>query len=276
MNQDKQNQKGMKMSRYEISSQVSGLAAEGLESLASASPAAGDILWRKRNVVWRMPGSDHGEWVVKRFGRRFPGPIVYAIRAGKAKRSYRYAMEMRRRGVATPEPVAYAEWRGPLHTLRSSVYISRYVPTDAWEDVLAVSLGEARRRLWNGLARFMAAMHDAGFIHNDANVTNIRVAYPTPDGDPQFSLIDLNRMKVFPEGTSPTPAERFSDLTRFCEIDDEFMAFAGDYLQASGYGPEMMPELLKQKHRIDRHIHGKARRKARIRAFKKKLGLIKQ
>lgn len=236
------------------------------------TPQPDAILWNRRNLIFcvsagegkreeiRVERGKSEEWVVKRFSRRFPSQIVYALRSSKARRSFIYAREMTRRGIATPEPVACAEMRGPAHLLLDSIYVS--VRSDSLPLADALSMARATGTLPDMLrafAHFTADMHLAGFIHNDLNLTNVRVTLD--DDGPRFSVIDLNRMRIYPKNTIPPLNIRFKDLTRWSSLNDDFTLFAAEYLRHSGLPAGMMTDIVAEKRRHDRRWDRKHRLK---------------
>ena len=247
-----------------------------LRDLLEQSPSGEELLWNKRNQVWRIQAPDGETWAVKRFSTRFPKAFVYALRAGKARRSYLYASAMQERGVNTPAPVAYAELRGPGNLLLGSLYISRYEPSEPLEalmpegsereyEMYAASHSRPRDPEWipAALAEYAAGMHARGVVHNDFNVTNVRLPSPIPPLPTvsDFSLIDLNRAHIYPKGENPSLKERFDDIVRFMPLDEAWLRFARLYLRAARIPESEMPLLLERKRRFDA-------RKARKRKFK--------
>lgn len=217
------------------------------------------MLWRKRNSIWR-----DGNRVVKRFSHRFPSPLVYAFRSSKAARSFTNATALISRGIETPRPIAFAELRGPLNLLLDSLYICDYSDALSLEEALAAA-GDPRPLL-DALAKFFADMHDRGCLHRDMNLTNIRVL---PGSEPRFSVIDLNRMKIYGPESKPSPTERYDDLTRFSNCDDDFRYFATRYLHHSRIPDTELETLIEVKRRHDRRVDNKKRWKRLLR-FRKR------
>lgn len=196
-----------------------------LEQFRKANPDSRSTLWRKRNWIWRYEAPDGSQWAVKRFADRWLSRLIYAVRASKARRSYHYATELEARGIHTPAHVCYAEWRGPFNVLLASVYVSEYEDSQSLDAALETSADkdEVLRRL----ADFFVSLHNAGFIHGDANRTNLRIG-----ANGEIGIIDLNRMKVYPAGVVPSADERLNDICEWSAMDDDFASFAGHYASA--------------------------------------------
>lgn len=156
-------------------------------------------------------------------------------RGSKARRSWAAAEAMAKRGVGTPEPVAFLEkWSG--RRLRRSFYLSRY---DAgWtsfrhellrlyrEDPLCWKLMNLLQSVADGVRR----LHDAGFLHGDLGNQNILLRR---DGEGHWTdvrFIDLNRVGSQPAALSPV--QRARDVSRIFLPSDLLrifteMCFAG-------------------------------------------------
>ena len=99
------------------------------------------------------------------------------------------------------------------------------------------------------LAQFFARLHKAGFIHGDANRTNVRI-----DADGKIGIIDLNRMKVYPAGIVPPVCERLNDICEWSSLDDDFISFAGYYAAASEDRDITEESIVAFKRRHDRRV----------------------
>ncbi|MFM2089947.1 MAG: hypothetical protein RLZZ127_436 [Planctomycetota bacterium] len=169
--------------------------APWLLACLDARPDPGAVLHRARNLLWSTD-SPAGSAVVKRFGATAGGWLLDRWRGSKARRSFAIAVELRRRGVATPEPLAWAEERiGP--GIRRCAYASRAV-VDArqlrhwlrgdaadWAAVLPAA----------GAA--IAAAQAAGVRHRDLSPGNL-VWGAEAGAAPAWHLVDLNRIAFVP------------------------------------------------------------------------------
>jgi tRNA A-37 threonylcarbamoyl transferase component Bud32 len=144
---------------------------------------------------------------VKQYRRdRFLDAVGHLVRPSAARRECHKAAEIARRGIPTTRPVAWAE------RTRASVVRDNYVVTEAIHSACSLEryLGEelprlapdvqtrARRRLVERVARFVAAIHEAGIAHDDFHLGNVLVRLddcppgePADDEMPKLHLIDV-------------------------------------------------------------------------------------
>lgn len=130
-------------------------------------------------------------FVVKKYKRPtlFNCFMYTCFRRSKAKRAYRYAGRLLRRGVETPAPVAYIEVkkRGFFHT---GYFISEYLPYPTL--AAAENLNETEKQwLTEDFIRFTAALHKARMVPKDYNPGNI--LYYRQNCRFYFALVDINR-----------------------------------------------------------------------------------
>lgn len=119
--------------------------------------------------------------------------FVYGVfRKSKAQRSYEYAEKLNSLGIKSPMPIAfYTERCGLLFS--HSYYVSekskcRYTFYDVIDNVEL----ENRELYLRHVGRMTAKMHEAGIYPLDYSGGNILL--DVVDGEPQFELVDLNRM----------------------------------------------------------------------------------
>lgn len=161
--------------------------ADRLPALVAQAPDQA-VIYRARNTLVRVPGPDGAEVVVKAFGRgKWYRPGGSAI---KARKSFLAALGLVERGLATPAPVAAiaAEGRG--------YYACAWVPGCAtvWDLHFGRVQGDPA-----ALARFIAAMHQAGALHRDNTPGNILLR-PRTDGGHDHLVVDTNRIAFGPVG----------------------------------------------------------------------------
>ncbi len=123
--------------------------------------------------------------------------LMYSwFRPSKAIRSFRIANLLLSKGIDTPEPLGIVEVKDKWGILRESYYISIYQSH-------SFTLGEAlnsqdvnTNKVVKEFARFMAEkVHPAGIWHKDLSAGNILIS-ETPRNEYNFSIIDLNRIKI--------------------------------------------------------------------------------
>lgn len=219
-----------------------------VQALDGRIPDAWVCLHSGRNTVWRTPEG----MAVKIFGYSPLKSLIYALRTTKARRSYDNARLLKRRAIGTPAPIAYAERRGAAGRLLKSVYICAYE-----DSVPLADMPDPDGSLTRAFAYFVARMHYMGLLHGDLNATNVRVKQ-TPQG-PEFSLIDLNRMKYC--GNDDAPDKRFDDLTRWTSAGERYTAFVSEYVRYeyrhSPNQEELIDAALERKRQHDRAVDRK-------------------
>lgn len=215
------------------------MASEALEGKLSEGE---HVIYSGRNVLTSLE-SKGVKYALKYFSRSVKNRLVYAIWSSKARRSYLHGLELLKRGISTPQPEAYAEKRGLINLLLSSIYISHYEESEALEDYL-----KEGEESWREFARFAVELHKKGIIHKDMNCTNVRVKR---NGEQtEFSLIDLNRMDILPHGEEVRGERAYKNLVRFSAYPPEFEIFAREYARLMGIGEKGYQRLIavKKKH----------------------------
>lgn len=228
-----------------ISPELSNSTNMDLMSIIEREPGTGYI-FEGRNRLW----SDNVEGrrvAVKKFKDSWKNRVIYSLRSSKAKRSYLHACVLKERGFDTPQPVAYGETRGPLHLLYGCWYISEYEQSIPLKEAF-----KERPEIITDFARFTARLHEAGICHGDLNITNVRIKYDDA-GSPQFSLIDLNRMKVNPKIAAMSLHQCLEDVCRFSDtFDQTFLDFIPVYLEERGLSDHYDEAIRVKKHHIAR------------------------
>ena len=151
----------------------------------------------RRNLIKRFEAPDGTMVNVKRFKQpQFLNNIIYAtgIRKSKGIRAFTYPERLLSKGIATPEAIAYIEYRNALGLLQQSYFISLQCPYRH----LLYELGDATPELYESIAealgRYAAYMHEQEVLHLDFSPGNI-LWDQAPDGTYQFSIVDINRMR---------------------------------------------------------------------------------
>lgn len=214
----------------------------------------GEVLYEGRNTVKLISGM-----VVKRFRRpKIVQAIAYALSSTKARRAYLNAIEMSRRGISTPESIAYAE--ESRHGLPGYTY---YICTPDDGRPLVLSLGEDHfdKTTARAFAHFCAQLHSRGILHHDLNNTNVLT-----HEDGHFSLIDNNRMTFLPEGRQPSLHDCFLNLTRYTGNMELTEYVLRCYLDARGLAPSLLARAMAIKQTHDKAY---ARRKKITHCFKR-------
>ncbi|MGB5323947.1 MAG: lipopolysaccharide kinase InaA family protein, partial [Pseudomonadales bacterium] len=220
--------------------------------------AAEDVLYDVRNTIKKI---DLGGYTlaVKSFRKpRWPQSLIYARwRASKAERSFKNALALLERGIATPEPVAFIKTisRGKLNR---SYYIARF---HAHESSLApllqkagdTSLPNSERSAacadLQAFVEFSYQMHEAGALHRDHNAGNTLVSR---DGNGNgngngknncrisFAIIDINRLVFRKLGLHA----RLNNFVRLTDNETVLRLIARHYGAVSGNNPDKCERLL--------------------------------
>ena len=261
------------MMRYQINPKFANSARllSFVESLPAVFANGGKLIWDGRNKIklfslaMQDESGEEMHIAVKRFKHlSLLQQIAYLFRRSKASKAFRNGMELCRRGFDTPTPIACVETRqGPC--IKEMFYLCD-------ETTLQSIEGQTDRPDWNkglaaAFARYAASLHEKGILHNDLNDTNVLYA-PLPDGDFRFAVIDINRMKFYPEGQRIPDRECIENLTRFTGRIDLFEFVARQYAKARGLDEEdWANKAVAQKRRHDRNWY---RRKRLLHPMKKK------
>ncbi|MDY3294336.1 MAG: lipopolysaccharide kinase InaA family protein [Bacteroidaceae bacterium] len=226
---------------------------------------AGLCLHQGRNVI-RLFAWEDCHYVVKRF--RYAGLFRHlAVLCGKdkARRSYANAVALLECGLLTPNPVGYVVRKNMMGWSTDGYYICEFTSMPALKDGLD-EFGIFNRPLLHAFARFVACLHQNGFVHNDLNNTNVR--YFQAGENYCFSLIDLNRMRTFLP-SCPVPVDMcFDDLARFCCMGKMFEYFVREYIKARGWDESLAHRAIYIKKQHDRSY---VRRKSFLRKLKRLL-----
>lgn len=153
----------------------------------------GETIYEGRNMlkVYHINGLDI---VVKSFKKpHIINKIAYSFfRESKAQRSYLYALDLLKRGVDTPVPIAYInEYKNAL--LSRSYYISIY--RKEAKVVAPYMCGETEdKQMLRDMVRFIAELHRSDVLHLDLSPGNILLE--KHEGINKFTIIDINRLKI--------------------------------------------------------------------------------
>ncbi len=257
------------MTKYEITK--CAMQSDDLLNLVRHLPEEfsklGTIIHDGRNCIRRVRIKgleDLGiqEVVIKRYHK----PNIFQrldytfIRHSKAHRSYDYANIMLQRGIGTPTPLAYVEeWR-------HHIFLCCYYICAATEGFQLKEQIEEDDRLCVAFARFVAKMHEQGILHGDLNSTNtLCVADETAPNGFRFSVVDINRARIFPEAI---PLEKcLKDFYTFSAEPATYQHFVQEYLKCrNAESEEMANYIIRKKHR---HDHRPRPLKRLTRPFKK-------
>lgn len=204
-----------------------------IQQIPSLFNQEGELVYTARNQLKMFEVSGY-QIIVKRY--KVPhiiNRIAYTIlRRPKAQRAYEYALELLRRDVASPAPIAYLlDFKGGL--LAYSYFISIY--EGEYADVRDLMLEHQQDDdLLKELAEYIAYFHDKGVLHLDMSPGNI--LYKKQAGsNTLFTLIDINRMQ-FPGNI--TEDVRYKSFRRLSPKEGVLTKLATHYAAAAGLSKE--------------------------------------
>lgn len=152
---------------------------------------------RNRVGAVSLPRQD-GIWkdiVIKEFSSVGVNKLKSAFLKGKAFKSWRGSAALVERGIETPHPVAFLEWRKGLF-LEQSFFLSEKLSDVEEIRFLFQKLPPPEmRELLFSLGQYLSCCHNQGIIHRDLSDGNILVKRES-GGQFKFYLIDTNRIRL--------------------------------------------------------------------------------
>lgn len=203
-----------------------GLPGDGVEqylpeSLVQMEEVA--LLRDKRNRIWNVKVDDNSDELLTVKLNRAHGVKKFSYRFldSKGRRHWNNATEMLRRGVNTPQPVAFFE-RNKNSGIEDNYYLARFIPdTFSCRNLFeAFKAGEAEFRgldkagYFEKIAGFVANMHNMNIIHRDLSSGNLIMT--KIDDQLCMYLIDIGRARVGGQNKRIHPWHRLTDLKRIC------------------------------------------------------------
>ena len=202
---------------------------EHIDQILSSFISEKNIIYEGRNILKLL---DVGEQklVVKSFKiPHFINKIAYSyFRQSKAKRSYKYGLYLRTKGINTPEPVAYIENK-KFGLLNDSYYISECLDYNGMLRELNTGKLEGREDFLRKFAQFTASIHEQNILHLDYSPGNI--LYKKTKDDYVFYIVDINRMSF---GTV-NMKQACKNLQRLWGNDEMIAFIAAEYAKARGF-----------------------------------------
>ena len=243
------------------------LLTDFMQNLPTVFEREGILLFKARNTVKKFILSDGMEIVVKKYKRPvlFQRFVYSYFRKTKAERAYINAEELMRRGIDTPENIAWArETEGGLFNI--GYFVSDVNDSPAIEDELS-SNDNFNKALAEDFAQFVVTLHTKGIIHKDLNCSNV-IYKSMSEGNHEFALIDNNRMKFYPDGKEPSDSECMENLTMFTNDLDVMQRVAMYYAVSRGWERDMVAKMMQVKRNHDKN---RKRRKRFLHMFKRQI-----
>lgn len=127
----------------------------------------------------------------------FINKIAYQyFRQSKARRSFVYATLLKEKGIGTPDPIAYFEFRKGIG-FGKSFYISEHLKPDlTYRELVRDPDFTNHEEILRAFTRFTFQLHEKGVDFLDHSPGNTLIFLEK--NKINFSLVDLNRMKFKP------------------------------------------------------------------------------
>jgi len=197
------------------------------------------VLFEKRNIV-KVVEFNNKKFVFKYF--KIPhiiNKIVYRFfRDSKAKRSYDNSIKLKELNINTHEAIAYIEYNS-LFLFKESFYISNFF--DYSYEIRAVLKDKNfknRDTIFQKFIEFTYDLHNKGVYHIDYSPGNVLIK--EYDGEYEFSIIDVNRMK-FLDFDIDLRMKSMSKITKNMEDNKLFIKY---YSYISGYEINLLNDKL--------------------------------
>lgn len=168
---------------------------EFIQSIPTIFDREGECIYDMRNRI-KVFDIDGFKVNVKRYciPRLFFNRVIYKLfRKPKAERAYLYAHKLQEMGFSTPTPIAYIIHSG-IFLLDHSylVTVQESYKYDIGDFIGKEQIDAEDRKVLRAFGKFTANLHEKGIFHSDYGAGNI--LFNIVDGEPIFSLIDINRM----------------------------------------------------------------------------------
>lgn len=122
--------------------------------------------------------------------------IYQYFRKSKARRSYEYATILQDKGIGTPKPIAYFEFKNRIG-LGNSYYISQHlVPDLTFRELVHQPQLPHHETILRAFTRFTFQLHENEIEFQDHSPGNTLISIK--NDQIEFSLVDLNRMNFKP------------------------------------------------------------------------------
>ncbi len=158
--------------------------------------SAGETLRNKRNHL-KTDTWNNTKVCIKSYKKAtIANRIIYGyIRQSKARRSYNYALQLKKLNIQTPAPIGFLEQRNKAGLLEESYYVCQYEKSlFSFADVPYLEIPtEEKQNIINAFVKYTCDnLYDNKIYNTDYNGTNILI---DKMGDAYtFSLIDINRL----------------------------------------------------------------------------------
>ncbi|AVR45820.1 Kdo domain containing protein [Christiangramia fulva] len=186
------------------------------------------------------------------------------FRKSKAERSFYYAGVLQKKGIGTPDPVAFAEETSAL-AFGKSFYVSRHLPYDlTYRELVIDENYPEHEKILRAFTRFTFEMHEKNILFLDHSPGNTLIQ--VNNGDYKFFLVDLNRMVFKPLNET----ERIKNFCRLTPHKKMVRIMAEEYASLIKESPEYVFEKMWFfTDQFQKSFHQKQRLKKRLKFWKK-------
>jgi len=210
-----------------------------INSIPDIFETQGKSIYKARNEL-KTYETDGCHIIVKKFKKpHFINRIAYGFfRSSKAQRSYKHALELLKRHISTPEPIAYIEEKS-FGLLNNSYYICIFAKE--YEQVRSYMNGDKKNdMLLKDLAAFIAGFHNKEVDFLDLSPGNI--LFKPENGGFVFSLIDINRLKFrnIPE------KERYKSFTKLANSEKVIEQLISRYAEICNFNEQFAIQKVKK------------------------------
>lgn len=226
--------------------QVGSVFGDGKRNTIKTVPFEGEILniksFKKPNVV---------------------NTIIYQyFRKSKARRSFEYASILREKGIGTPKPIAYFEFKNGIG-LGKSFYLSQHIDPDlTYRELVLQPDFPNSEAILRAFTRFTYQLHEnqVEFLDHSPGNTLISLHHNHID----FSLVDLNRMNFKPLSFE----DRMYNFRRLTPKKEMVEVMSDEYAKLISQSKDEVFELMwKYTEEFQRKFHLKKRRKNKFKSL---------
>ena len=190
----------------------------------------GTVVYDGRNRVVRME-HEGLTMMVKCFKRvNVIQQVVYTFfRKSKAERAFLFAGEFAKRGIDTPQRIAYIE-QSACGLFSKGYFVNTEVPGTECH-LLLREVEQFSTRLADAVMAQTVLMHSRGILHGDLNLSNFLCV--EQDGGYHFAMIDINRSH-FCDGF-PSDEACLQNLVRTTHRRDLYEYLMASYARQRGW-----------------------------------------
>lgn len=199
----------------------------------------GELIYDKRNKLRRFTMEDDLVIIAKRYKKPnlFQKICYSTLWKNKAKKSFIFADYLRDIGIDTPAPIAYITYKNKGMVDEYFLLTEEAKGEDS--NVLMNKMNSENdiigmHRLADSLVNMLIEMHEKGFMHGDANLSNFLCL--RKDKGYTFSVIDINRSKFL--GRPASYQECIRNLYRATHIRPILSMIAKTYARHRGWNEE--------------------------------------